>query len=88
MRTSNDSTIDYSASPDTPLSLATDAAPGRPHSRATRRVWECLDLRSGVVSATNFATTLIIARLCDKADVGVYYLAWTLLLFIVLRRQI
>ena len=36
-----------------------------------------------VVSATNFATTLIIARLCTKADVGVYYLAWTLVLFIV-----
>ncbi len=40
-------------------------------------------LDQAVVSATNFATTLIIARLCSKADVGVYYLAWTLILFIV-----
>ncbi|MGW8256187.1 MAG: lipopolysaccharide biosynthesis protein [Thermoguttaceae bacterium] len=36
----------------------------------------------GVVSATNFATMLIIARLCSKADVGVYYLGWTIILFL------
>ena len=84
MRTSNDSTIDYSASPDTPLSLATDAAPGRPSFEGNAaRLGMASIFDQAVVSATNFATTLIIARLCDKADVGVYYLAWTLLLFIV-----
>ncbi len=35
-----------------------------------------------VVSAANFATMLIIARLCSKEEVGIYYLAWTMVLFI------
>ena len=34
-----------------------------------------------IVSATNFATMLIIARLCSQEDLGVYYLAWTVVVF-------
>jgi O-antigen/teichoic acid export membrane protein len=33
----------------------------------------------GVVSITNFATGVIIGRVCGKAELGVYTLAWTLL---------
>ena len=33
----------------------------------------------GVVSATNFATGVIIGRVCGKAELGVYALAWTLI---------
>jgi len=33
----------------------------------------------GVVSATNFATGVIIGRVCGKAELGVYMLAWTLI---------
>jgi O-antigen/teichoic acid export membrane protein len=33
----------------------------------------------GVVSATNFATAVIIGRVCGKAELGVYALAWTLI---------
>jgi O-antigen/teichoic acid export membrane protein len=33
----------------------------------------------GVVSATNFATGVIIGRVCGKAELGVYVLAWTLI---------
>lgn len=35
----------------------------------------------GIVSATNFATMLIIARLCSQEELGVYYLAWTVVVF-------
>ena len=37
----------------------------------------------GIVSATNFFTALIIARSCSKEDLGVYSLAWTIVLFLV-----
>lgn len=33
----------------------------------------------GVVSVTNFATAVIIGRVCGKAELGVYTLAWTLM---------
>jgi O-antigen/teichoic acid export membrane protein len=33
----------------------------------------------GVVSATNFATGVIIGRVCGKAELGVYALVWTLI---------
>lgn len=33
----------------------------------------------GVVSVTNFATAMIIGRVCGKAELGVYMLAWTLM---------
>lgn len=33
----------------------------------------------GVVSITNFATALVIGRVCGKPELGVYTLAWTLL---------
>jgi len=33
----------------------------------------------GVVSITNFATAVIIGRVCGKAELGVYTLAWTLI---------
>jgi O-antigen/teichoic acid export membrane protein len=33
----------------------------------------------GLVSATNFATAVIIGRVCGKAELGVYTLAWTLM---------
>ena len=33
----------------------------------------------GVVSITNFATAVIIGRVCGKAELGVYTLAWTLM---------
>lgn len=33
----------------------------------------------GIVSATNFATGVIIGRVCGKADLGVYALVWTLI---------
>jgi O-antigen/teichoic acid export membrane protein len=33
----------------------------------------------GLVSATNFATGVIIGRVCGKAELGVYALAWTLI---------
>lgn len=33
----------------------------------------------GVVSVTNFATGVIIGRVCGKAELGVYALAWTLM---------
>jgi O-antigen/teichoic acid export membrane protein len=33
----------------------------------------------GVVSLTNFATGVIIGRVCGKAELGIYTLAWTLL---------
>ena len=36
----------------------------------------------GIVSATNFFTALIIARTCSKEDLGVYSLAWTIVLFL------
>ncbi len=32
----------------------------------------------GVVSATNFATAMIVGRVCGKAELGVYTLAWTI----------
>ena len=79
--------IDYSESCDTPLSMTQSAAPGRlSFVGAGARLGMALIFDQAVVSATNFATTLIIARLCTKADVGVYYLAWTLVLFIVARK--
>jgi O-antigen/teichoic acid export membrane protein len=33
----------------------------------------------GLVSVTNFATTMMIGRVCGKAELGVYTLAWTLM---------
>jgi O-antigen/teichoic acid export membrane protein len=84
MQTPNDSIIDYSTARDAPPSLVCDTAPGWASlvgSGARLGIASIFD--QGVVSATNFATTLILARLCEKSDVGVYYLAWTLLLFIV-----
>jgi O-antigen/teichoic acid export membrane protein len=33
----------------------------------------------GLVSATNFATAVVIGRACGKAELGVYTLAWTLI---------
>lgn len=33
----------------------------------------------GLVSVTNFATAVIIGRVCGKAELGVYTLAWTLI---------
>ena len=33
----------------------------------------------GLVSITNFATALLIGRVCGKPELGVYTLAWTLL---------
>jgi O-antigen/teichoic acid export membrane protein len=35
-----------------------------------------------VVSGTSFLTTLIIARTCSQAELGVYSLAWTIVLFL------
>ncbi len=35
-----------------------------------------------VVSATNFATSVIIGRLCDRQDLGVYYLALSMFYFV------
>ncbi len=84
MKTSADAIIDYSESPEAPLSMIEGAAPGRlSFVGAGVRLGMASIFDQAVVSATNFATTLIIARLCTKADVGVYYLAWTLVLFIV-----
>lgn len=37
----------------------------------------------GVVSVTNFATGAIIGRVCGKAELGLYTLAWTLIIFAV-----
>ncbi|MGA2797336.1 MAG: hypothetical protein ABSE63_07160 [Thermoguttaceae bacterium] len=76
--------IDYSESYDAPLSMTQGSAPGRlSFVGAGVRLGMASIFDQAVVSATNFATTLIIARLCTKADVGIYYLAWTLVLFIV-----
>jgi O-antigen/teichoic acid export membrane protein len=76
--------IDYSESYDAPLSVPQDAAQGRlSFFGAGVRLGMASIFDQAVVSATNFATTLIIARLCTKEDVGVYYLGWTLVLFIV-----
>ena len=36
----------------------------------------------GVVSGTNFLTTLILARACSQEELGVYSLAWTVVLFL------
>ncbi len=36
----------------------------------------------GVVSGTNFITALVIAHQCSRQDMGVYYLAWTIVLFL------
>jgi O-antigen/teichoic acid export membrane protein len=36
----------------------------------------------GVVSGTNFLTILVVARTCSRADLGVYYLAWTVVVFL------
>ena len=36
----------------------------------------------GVVSGTNFLTTLILARACSQEELGVYSLAWTIVLFL------
>jgi O-antigen/teichoic acid export membrane protein/peptidoglycan/xylan/chitin deacetylase (PgdA/CDA1 family) len=36
----------------------------------------------GVVSGTNFLTTLILARACSQAELGVYSLAWTVVVFL------
>lgn len=36
----------------------------------------------GVVSGTNFFTTLILARTCSQDELGVYSLAWTVVLFL------
>ena len=36
----------------------------------------------GVVSGTNFLTTLLIARTCCRAELGFYSLAWTMVLFL------
>lgn len=84
MKTSADAIIDYSESPEAPLSMIEGTAPGRlSFVGAGVRLGMASIFDQAVVSATNFATTLIIARLCTKADVGVYYLAWTLVLFIV-----
>ena len=33
----------------------------------------------GIVSATNFATGVIVGRVCGKAELGVYALVWTLI---------
>jgi O-antigen/teichoic acid export membrane protein len=35
-----------------------------------------------VVSATNFCTAMAIARFCSKEELGVYYLAWTAIIFL------
>jgi O-antigen/teichoic acid export membrane protein len=36
----------------------------------------------GVVSGTNFLTTLILARACSQEELGAYSLAWTVVLFL------
>ena len=36
----------------------------------------------GVVSGTNFVTILVLARTCSREDLGVYYLAWTVVVFL------
>jgi len=36
----------------------------------------------GVVSGTNFLTTLIIARTCSQEELGLYSLAWTVVVFL------
>ena len=36
----------------------------------------------GVVSGTNFFTTLILARACSQDELGVYSLAWTIVVFL------
>ena len=84
MKTPTDAIADYSASSEAPLPATRSAAPGRfSFVGDGTRLGMASIFDQAVVSATNFATTLIIARLCTKADVGVYYLAWTLVLFIV-----
>jgi O-antigen/teichoic acid export membrane protein len=84
MKTPPNAMMDYSESYDAPLSITQGAAPGRlAFVGAGARLGMASIFDQAVVSATNFATTLIIARLCTKADVGIYYLAWTLVLFIV-----
>jgi O-antigen/teichoic acid export membrane protein len=35
-----------------------------------------------VVSATNFCTSLLIARVCGKAELGIYMLAWTVTMLV------
>jgi hypothetical protein len=76
--------IDYSESYDAPLSIPQGAAEGRlSFFGAGVRLGMASIFDQAVVSATNFATMLIIARLCTKEDMGVYYLGWTLVLFIV-----
>jgi len=37
----------------------------------------------GVVSITNFGTAIIIGRLCGKAELGTYTLAWTLITLVI-----
>lgn len=51
--------------------------------RHTRHAGAFSIIDQGLVSATNFTTTLVLARLCSQAELGVYYLAWTVVLFIV-----
>ncbi len=41
----------------------------------------------GVVSGTNFLTTLILARSCSQDELGVYSLAWTVVLFLTRRAR-
>ena len=65
--------------------LGSSSAPGTRSARGRRHT-----LHAGVisiidqalVSATNFVTTLVLARLCSQAELGIYYLAWTLVLFL------
>jgi O-antigen/teichoic acid export membrane protein len=70
---------------------ACPVAPGRPRRlRATAAVIGDPLVRKGalsvfdqaIVSGTSFATTLIIARTCTKGELGIYYLALSLVLVI------
>ena len=84
MKTLTSAMIDHCEPYDTPLSLPGDAASERPSFVGQGlRLGAASIFDQAIVSATNFATTLIIARLCSKEEVGVYYLAWTIILFVV-----
>ena len=66
----------------TPLAVA--AAASVVHDAAERMVrpgvFSIID--QAIVSGANFLTTLIIARTCSQEELGVYALAWTVVLFL------
>jgi len=76
--------FDHSDPDETSASLTPSVAPSvfadAPEPMVRSGVFSIFD--QGIVSGTNFLTTLLIARACSQDELGVYSLAWMIVLFL------